>query len=494
MKKKNFPQSISKQYKNRKPLLILFFVWINIYSGYAWGVSEWSNSIAMANFILSLQNADGAIEDEPGGGIVNEDSNMEYALIALGATYNITGDTQYLDGLRKGIIWLAAREEMSDSTWNGSWMYAYDYNSPYNAIPTSPGDPSISDVRGVDATSTLFVYLLYLYQHLTGDDTLTVVYENNARAALDFVINHNLDSDGYSWSSWQKWVSDNQWHLWKFKYAADQGDVWLGLKAGALLYDLTLYGPYADFIENNAPAHFFDVSEGRFCLGIDDAGVKDWSIDGFDGIFPNGYLPWLWCSTPETEAAYNWLQSYVHTDGSIQVNSGDAYAASVALYGLATFSLNHPQPTQSFLWLNKTPTNGGPYDDTNGGVHDTPNWNESEYDNIAGFSAMAMMGWTPGLSCMSSQILTTEQDSLMEFGPNPVADKLEIMLYVTHPCKISISVTDMLGKKIINENDVVSTQGYKSYSYNLQSVKSGVYLLSIVGVNNKVVSKKIIKL
>jgi hypothetical protein len=46
----------------------------------------------MEDFILSLQNAAGAIPDQPGASTVNEDSNMEYALIALGAAYSATKD------------------------------------------------------------------------------------------------------------------------------------------------------------------------------------------------------------------------------------------------------------------------------------------------------------------------------------------------------------------------------------------------------------------
>ncbi len=125
-------------------------------SGY--GQLAWPEAVRMADFILLLQNAGGAIPDEKGVITVNQDSNMEYALIGLGAAYAATKDRKYLDGLERGIKWLAEREEMSDPRWTGSWYYVYSANPPYAKIPTSPGT-GITDARGVDATSTLFAYL-----------------------------------------------------------------------------------------------------------------------------------------------------------------------------------------------------------------------------------------------------------------------------------------------------------------------------------------------
>jgi hypothetical protein len=147
------------------------------------GPAAWPEAVRIADFILSLQNAGGAIPDEKGVATVNQDSNMEYALIGLGAAYAATHDRKYLDGLEKGINWLADREEMSDPRWKGSWYYVYSASPPYAEIPTSPG-AGISDARGVDATSTLFAYLLYLDQRLTGNKSLAQKYEPNARASV----------------------------------------------------------------------------------------------------------------------------------------------------------------------------------------------------------------------------------------------------------------------------------------------------------------------
>jgi hypothetical protein len=180
-----------------------------------------THAARIADYLLSQQNADGAIPDAPGWDTVNQDSNMEYALIGLAAAYDYSHDPRYLLALEKGIRWLAAREEMTDPPWRGSWFYAYSSVPPYNPIPTSPGDPAITDVRGVSATSALFVYLLYLHSVVSGSNTLAIEYEDNARAALDFVLEHNQSADGFFYNSWQKSAADGKWHLWRFRYAAD---------------------------------------------------------------------------------------------------------------------------------------------------------------------------------------------------------------------------------------------------------------------------------
>jgi hypothetical protein len=348
--------------------------------------AEWSQAFRMADFILSLQNAAGAIPDQPGATTVNEDSNMEYALIALGAAYAATKDSRYRDGLERGIRWLAEREEMTDPLWTGSWRYVYSATPPYAAIPTSPG-AGITDVRGVDATSTLFVYLLYLDQKLTGSDTLVRSYAANAQAALDFVITHNLDKDGFSWSSWQHHASDGQWHLYAFKYSADQGDVYLGMQAGSLLYHSSEYERVARFLKENTPLRFFSKTAGRYGLGLNQKGL----LDPKPYVFAQGYLPWMWGNTLQNRQALAWLRSRVRSDGSpIEPDGKPASSLSAAMLGMAAAALKQPEPLKSFQWLRTKP-----YDPASGGVHETADPKSSEYVNVAGFCAISLLGFMP---------------------------------------------------------------------------------------------------
>jgi hypothetical protein len=348
--------------------------------------AQWPQALRIADFLLSLQTADGAIPDEPGVITVNQDSNMEYALIGVGAAYAVTKNPKYLTGLERGIKWLAAREEMSDPQWKGSWRYVYSAVPPFPPIPTSPG-PGITDVRGVDATSTLFVYLLYLDQKLTGSSALAQTYAPNARAALDFVVQHNLDTDGFSWSSWQLMASDGKWHLFQFKYSADQGDVFLGMQAGALLYDAAKYGTIANFLKQQTPVRFFSPADQRYGLGLNEKGVLDTSVY----LFPQGYLPWMWGRGSQNQAAQSWLQSQMRPDGSIVAKSGDAAESlSVAVLGMANAALKLPPPRESFSWLVTRS-----YDPHSGGVHDTADPKSREYDNVAGFCVLGLLGYLP---------------------------------------------------------------------------------------------------
>lgn len=342
--------------------------------------------LAAADFILSLQNSDGRIMDCPDSDVVNEDSNMEYACIGLAAAYKYSGEQKYLDGLVKAIHWLASREEMTDSFWKGSWFYAYEVNAPYNPYPLSPGD-GIDDVRGVDATSALFVYILYLHKTISGDPSLAVLYEDNARAALDFLLVHNYDSVKYFYSSWQK--SSGVWNLWDYRYSADQADVYLGLRAGFLLYGDANYGTAADKISDNTAVDFFNDSEENFAIGMENDDSLDTGFEEFNSIFPQGYLAWVFGSSDQTRAAYAWLKSKKKDDGGIYCYTGDPeYSLSVAVFVLAATALGQDSPWDSFDWIGIET-----YDKRDGGIHDTKNGGREKYSNVAGFTAAAMLNF-----------------------------------------------------------------------------------------------------
>ncbi len=344
--------------------------------------------LAAADFILSLQNDDGRIMDCPDSDVVNEDSNMEYACLGLAAAYGHSGEQKYLDGLAKAVTWLAAREEMTDADWKGSWFYAYGVDAPYDPFPLSPGE-GVDDVRGVDATSALFVYVLYLHRTLSGDASLAALYENNARAALDFLLANNYDSAKYFYSSWQE--SSGSWDLWKYRYAADQADVYLGMMAGFLLYGDADYGDSADAIAAGVTADFFDVDGEKFATGMESDGSLETGFDEFDSIFPQGYLAWVFGSSEQTLAAYGWLESKKTSGGGIYCYEGDpGYSLSVAVLALAACSLGLDAPADSFEWIALET-----YDADDGGICDTKNGYRDKFSNVAGFTAAAMLGLDP---------------------------------------------------------------------------------------------------
>jgi hypothetical protein len=278
---------------------------------------------------------------------------------------------------------------MTDTFWRGSWFYVYSSISPYNPIPTSPDDPNILDVRGVDATSALFVYLLYLHSELSGTNSLAQEYESHARAALDFVINHDKSSDGFFYSSWQKLASDGQWHLWPFRYTADQGDVYLGMQAGWLLYNDVSYSDVATHLKNQMPYLFFNNTKGKYATGIYEDGSLETDFDGFNGIFPQGYVSWVFGENNYNQTAFNWLSSCVQSNGSLHCYPNDPhYSLSASLYAMSATALQKPYPTNSIDWLISNT-----YDEEDGGIGDTPDADSEKYSNVAGFSIVALLNF-----------------------------------------------------------------------------------------------------
>lgn len=351
------------------------------------GVAE---ALRMADFILSLQKPDGAIVDQSGGNKVNEDSNMEYALIGLGAAFEASGQEKYLFGLEKGIRWLADREEMNDPRWKGSWYFVYSATTGEH-LPTSPG-PGMIDARGVDATSALFTYLLYLDKRLSPTSSLADRYASNGRAALDFVIRENLAPDGLSRSSWLQRENDRQWTLFEERYAADQADVYLGMHAGRLLYGEARYERVAKDLQAKTPELIFDTAQRRYALGRDSQGARASTDDGLSAAFSQGYITWIWGNTAADRQATEWLRSKVNGDGSIVTVPGKpSYSLTIAMLGLADTALAAPPPADSLHWLLVHT-----WDANTGGVHHSLDPNDGgESNNEAGFCVIAFMRFLP---------------------------------------------------------------------------------------------------
>ena len=348
-----------------------------------------SVALRVADSLLAQQDAAGAISDAPDGETVDEDSNMEYALIGIAAAYWHSGDARYLQSLERGIRWLAAREDMSATMWRGSFAYGYQAVPPYAPVAVSPG-PGVRDARGVDATSALFVYLLYLDATLAHSSQLARDLQPQARAALNFVLTRNLAADGFSNSSWQllDGAGNGPWVLWRFEYSADQADVYLGLHAGGMLYRYNRYERAAVSLKKRVPRAFFLPQLGRYALGREPGGAPGTDFDGFDGIFPQGYLPWVFGPGKESAGALAWLSNHGLPDGSLSAYPGDPrFSLSVVVYALAANALHAPTPTGSLDWLI-----AHTYDPSDGGIGDSAQ-DSSRSSNVAGFTIAALLGF-----------------------------------------------------------------------------------------------------
>ena len=336
-------------------------------------------AVRMADFILSLQGENGAIPDAADADTVNEDSNMEYALMALAAACRSTGRAEYLAGLERGIVWLARAEVLEGGPWDGSWWYVYDRDG--GRLPAPP-ETGAADIRGVDSTSALFVYLLYLDQQCAGSRALADRYRAHAAAALDFLLTKSRTEAGFTAGFFEK-DGAGVWRRCGCCYAADQGDVWLGLQAGALLYGNAEYAQAADLLREKVPEVFFSGARRRYCAGVED-GRQDWSEQGFAPIQSQGFLPWLWGDTEQNRASVGWLRERM-----AEVRP-EEYFLSAAFLGLGEQGLGGAFSDSAAAWLLE---NG--LDPASGGVYDSPR-DHTETVNTAAFCALALLGCPTG--------------------------------------------------------------------------------------------------
>jgi hypothetical protein len=366
-----------------KYIMAFFLAFLTLFSPAYAATDSVAKALKMADFILTLQDAGGAIKDSPGGTVCNEDSNMEYALLGLAAAYKQSGNPKYLVGFEKGVVWLTDRIDMS-TEWRGSFFYTYACSPPYAHIATSPGS-GVKDVRGVDTTSAYLPYLLYVHSRITNSPSLSSTYAVQAKAALDFVVTHNLTAKGTTSSSYQ--LKKGKWVLWPYEYTADQADVYLGFMGASVLYDTTerQYGKVADKLKLQIPALFYDTKAKRYAMGLDD-GALDWS-DEFDAIFPQGYAVWALGPSPQSTGATNWLKSKVRKNGKIVGFPGDpGFSLSAAEYLMAAHTLGQLEPASTTNWLLTVP-----YVTSTGGVKDSAQ-DSTQYSNVAAFSILGLLG------------------------------------------------------------------------------------------------------
>ena len=206
------------------------------------------------------------------------------------------------------------------------------------------------------------------------------------------MIRENLAADGLSQSSWLQSEKDQRWTLFEEKYSADQGDVYLGMHAGELLYGDARYAQAARTLKEKTAALIFDDSQQRYALGRDSKGGLSSTDDGISAAFSQGYLAWIWGDTPQNREATQWLRSKVNADGSIVTVPGKpSYSLAIAMLGAADAALGEPPPTASMEWLL-----AHTFDPKTGGVrHSLDPKDNGESNNEAGFCIIALVRFVP---------------------------------------------------------------------------------------------------
>lgn len=310
-----------------------------------------ARAIRAANYILSNQDPGGAIRDAANTTAVNMDNNMNYAMVGLAAAFQATRVPRFLEGMRRGLLWLASVQE-ADGAWH--WGYLTPQYRPfvseyYRAL-------GITDIKGVDAIQAYYAYTLFLYVQLSGDRGLRERLLPTARSGIEYLIAHNYDGR-FFYSSWQQ--RGGQWYRLDQQYSAGQADVFLGLMAMWRLSGEARYLEMALRLRRDLRVFFRQDAWG---ISRDDA-------SGYR--FSNGYLPYVF----GIAEGLRWLAG--HQDGS-------AIAAASLALGLQANGLPADEPLGALADLQ------GP----RGGVavSSDPAFRGYYYTNDAGFAILAWLG------------------------------------------------------------------------------------------------------
>ncbi len=330
----------------------------------------------IAQGLLKMQLPNGAIPDAPGWKACNTDSNMEYALLGLAASYWKWGERKYSESLRKGILWLA-RTEIMEGRFRGAWWYSYDCRSL---------KPLRRDVVGVDSTSALFIYLAWLYDTLTSEHSLVGRLEPNIKAAFSFLLKSRM-GNGFFNNSWV--MKEGQYRRINFAYSTDQADVYLGIYAAWRLLKVPA-GGVGLWLENNI-WRLFNLEKGFFFLGISGDDEPE-DINSPWEAFNQGYLAWAFGPNPLTASSLGWLESHQEEDGGIRIFAEEerftlpaiAYAMGMGRIGIR----GEPRVSKALDWVIEKACHKG-------GIRDTEGKASPCFVNLAGLYLIAWTNFPP---------------------------------------------------------------------------------------------------
>jgi hypothetical protein len=220
------------------------------------GSSYVRHAVRAADYVLSLQDERGAIHDAVDNPGINMDNNMGYALTALMAVYQATGDPRYVSAVREGLRWLASVQDA-----DGSWHWGYrvhgaaadgDYRPFVGEYYRERG---ITGIKSVDAIQAYFAYNLYLYRQAGGDARFVEQMLPTARRGIESLIARNYDGRLF-FSSWQQRAG--QWRRLRTHFSAGQADVYLGLIGMMKLTQEPRYGMIAERVRAHLPVFLSD--------------------------------------------------------------------------------------------------------------------------------------------------------------------------------------------------------------------------------------------
>jgi len=349
--------------------------------------------IKAADYIVSIQNSDGAIPDAHDSGWFNNDNTMGYTITSLYFAYLESKDNRYRDAMKKALAWQASVQDSS-----GLWHIAYKKNSRGTYVPSTPPEytrDSIDDIKSIDAIQSFFVYNLWLYSQIARDDDFARIKSESARMAIDALILNNRDENGrFFYSSWQ--LKRGNWRRLNYKYAMGQGDVFVGLIGAWHLLGDRKYFDYANTIRNSFDSAFWDPAHGRYANAIDENDAQD----DEEYILAQA-IPTFFFGKPlmHSSNALKYLISHKTASGYIDPeNSDSSYTLNIAALALAANQLENAEEAASdksylaSMQVNSTGRADGAFKDDASSANDDGTSN-LYIDNTA-FCIMALSGTT----------------------------------------------------------------------------------------------------
>lgn len=221
------------------------------------------------DYLVRIQNAEGAIPDAWDSAWFNMDNNMGYALLGLSHAYAATGDAAYRAALGRALEW-SARPDVQDADGAWHWGYRRTADGSYAASVTDDHRrQGISDIRSIDTVQAFFALNLWLYSLAGGDPATVQALLPAARRGIDRLLASNFDGRRFFFSS-EHQDAAGRWALSKEKYAMDQGDVYLGLKGICALTGERDYCLRAEALRDAFDASFWDGGNARYAVGLNE--------------------------------------------------------------------------------------------------------------------------------------------------------------------------------------------------------------------------------
>lgn len=222
----------------------------------------------LLNNILALQQPNGAFPDEPGGTVVNEDSNLLYLLTGLADYAEARNDPRAWQAVERGLVWLGNRLWSTGDPMPGAFPDAL----PLDGSATPLGSPPVA---AIGATAARFVALV---GRLPVQSMILRQIAMDAWTGLD---RWNLDSRGFIWNCWSR-NSKGKWTRSNVCFAADQADFLACFHSVSVLgFQKTVRDPFLEI-----PMGCLAMDQQGKTIPLEDSSQEGaWAVLAFDGPY-----------------------------------------------------------------------------------------------------------------------------------------------------------------------------------------------------------------